>query len=198
MLKSLAIFCGSSAGFLPEYTAAAHDVRRFLASEGIELVFGGGKVGLMGVVADAALAAGGRVVGVIPRSIADRDIAHRGVTELIVVETMHERKAIMADRAEAFVALPGGIGTLDELFEQWTWGLLGIHRRPCGLLNVSGYFDPLVALIGHMTAQGFLSQGHAGMLAVETAFPALVDRLRVYEAPVRKYADVKGGGSAGG
>jgi uncharacterized protein (TIGR00730 family) len=197
-MKSLAIFCGSSSGVLPEYTAAAQDVGRLLAAAGIELVYGGGRVGLMGVVADATLAAGGRVVGVIPRLIFDREIAHRGVTELIVVETMHERKAIMADRADAFVALPGGIGTLDELFEQWTWGLLGIHGRPCGLLNVAGYFDPMVALIEHMTAQGFLSPKHAGMLAVETAFPALLERLRAYEPPTRKYAELGQGGASSG
>src|SRR5262249_55489848 len=140
-VRSVCVFCGSSSGARPEYADAARRLGSALAARGLEAVTGAGHIGLMGVLADATLAGGGRVVGVIPRALVQRELAHQGLSELLVVETMHQRKALMADRADAFAALPGGYGTLDELFEVLTWAQLGLHARPVGLLNVAGYFD---------------------------------------------------------
>ena len=159
----LCVFCGSRPGTDPDYAAAAVEMGRLLARRGVGLVYGGGRVGLMGVVADAALEAGGEVIGVIPRALAEREIEHRGLTENHIVETMHERKAMMADLSDGFVALPGGAGTLEEIFEQWTWVQLGIHDKPCGFLNVKGYYDPLQAMVKLMTQQGFLQPEHAAL-----------------------------------
>lgn len=182
------MFCGSSSGTGPVYAEAARATGRTLAQAGLGLVYGGGKVGLMGEVADAALAGGGRVVGVMPRPLVEREIAHLGLSALHVVETMHERKARMADLADAFLVLPGGAGTLEEVFEQWTWAQLGIHAKPCGFLNVKGYFDPLLAMIRRMTAEGFMAPAYADMLVVADDAGAILDGFAAYLPPPRKWA----------
>src|SRR5687768_199497 len=166
-MKSLCVFCGSSPGSRPEYAALAVRTGELIAERGIALVYGGGHVGLMGALADAALAAGGRVVGVIPRALWDREVGHGGLTELHVVETMHERKALMASLADAFVALPGGLGTLEEIFEVWTWGQLGIHAKPCGFLDVNGYYAPLLAFLDGAVERGLVRREHRAMAVVE-------------------------------
>jgi len=187
-LRRVCVFCGSSSGVLPEYAEAAAGLGRLSAERGIEVVYGGGRVGLMGVVADAALAAGGRVTGVIPEALATKELAHAGCTELHVVGSMHERKARMAELADAFVAMPGGIGTFEELFEVWTWGQLGFHAKPCGLLNVVGFYDGLVAFVGHAAEQGFLRPEHVAMLTVAGEPALLLERLAEYRPPdVRKW-----------
>lgn len=155
-VKSICVFCGSSAGARPEYAAAAADFGRLLAVRGIRVVYGAGNVGLMGVLADAALAAGGQVIGVIPQMLVDRELAHQGITELRIVTSMHERKAMMAELSDAFVALPGGLGTYEELCEVLTWGQLGIHHKPVGCLNVRGYFEELIRMLDHAVNEGFL------------------------------------------
>ena len=176
-MRSICVFCGASAGHDPLYAATAGALGRELAARSIELVTGGGKVGLMGVVADAALGAGGRVTGVIPRSLEEREVAHHGLTRLHVVETLHERKALMHDLSDAFVALPGGFGTLDELFEAVTWAQLGIHAKPIGLVNPGGYFDDLLAFVEGATAQGFVSRTNRVLLTVREDVPVLLDAL---------------------
>lgn len=182
-LQSVCVFCGSSAGQDPGYRAAARAMGARLAAEEVQLVYGGGRVGLMGAVADAVLEAGGRAVGVIPRALWDREVGHSGLSELHVVETMHQRKALMAELSDAFVALPGGIGTLEELFEVWTWGQLGIHRKPLGLLNVASFYDPLLAFLDHTVAAGFVRPEHRAVVAVEREPAALLARLREVEPP---------------
>ena len=179
------VFCGSSTGSRPDYAEAARRVGTALAKEGIGLVYGGGRVGLMGVVADAALAIGGRVVGVIPGPLATAEVAHGGLSELHVVTGMHERKAMMADAADAFLTLPGGIGTFEELFEVVTWAALGIHAKPIGLLNVSGYFDPLLAMLRHAVAEGFVRPEHLDRLVVSDDPEGLVFELLRHEARAR-------------
>jgi uncharacterized protein (TIGR00730 family) len=176
-MRSICVFCGASAGHDPLYATTAEVLGRELATRAIGLVTGGGKVGLMGVVADAALAAGGRVTGVIPRSLEEREVAHRGLTGLHVVETLHERKAMMHGLSDAFVALPGGFGTLDELFEAVTWAQLGIHAKPIGLVNAGGYFDDLLAFVEGATAQGFVSGANRALLTVREDVPTLLDAL---------------------
>jgi uncharacterized protein (TIGR00730 family) len=186
VIGAVAMFCGSLAGHDPRYRAAAAEFGRTLAEREIALVYGGGSVGLMGIAADAALAAGGTVVGVIPQFLLDREVGHGGVTELVVVASMHERKSTMAARADAFVALPGGVGTLEELFETWTWTLLGLHAKPCGLLNVAGYFDPLLAFLDRMVAEGFVAAEHRALLQVSDDPAKLLDLLAtVPPAPVK-------------
>ncbi len=175
---SLCVYCGSRDGEHPSYVHAADQIGRRLARQGGRLVYGGGRVGLMGVVADAVLAEGGEVVGVIPQTLMDREVGHPGLTELHVVQTMHERKRLMAERADAFLALPGGIGTFEELFEVWTWRQLGYHDKPVGLLNVQGYYDGLLGFLGHTVAQGFLSPAQHGVLQVGTDPAALLEALR--------------------
>src|SRR5262249_45254525 len=155
-MKQICIFCGSSAGTSPLYEKAVRDCGLQLVSHGMGLVYGGGNVGLMGVLADAVLEGGGQVIGVIPNQLVARELAHRGLTQLITVESMHERKARMADLADGFLALPGGIGTMDEFFEAYTWLQLGFHKKPVAVLNVSGFFDPLLDLLRKMTLEGFL------------------------------------------
>lgn len=177
------VFCGSSDGFRPEYRATAIAFGRALAERGDELVYGGSKVGLMGAVADAALGAGGKAIGIIPTALRDKEIAHDGLTELHVVGSMHERKAMMADRSDGFVALPGGVGTLEELFEIWTWAQLGYHRKPVGLLNVAGYYDKLLAFLDGTVAEGFVREAHRGMAIVESEPSRLLDRFAAYEPP---------------
>ena len=182
-IQRLAVFCGSSAGTRPAYAEAASTFGRLLAERGIGLVFGGGSVGLMGVVADAALDARGEAVGVIPHGLAAREVGHTGLTVLHKTDTMHERKALMADLADGFVALPGGIGTLEELTEVWTWAQLGIHRKPVGLLNVAGYYDGLLAFLDHAIAEGFVRNGVRDLLLTADDPGVLLDRLAAYEPP---------------
>jgi uncharacterized protein (TIGR00730 family) len=160
------VFCGSSPGLDPAFSASAAEVGRLLAGSGRDLVYGGGHVGLMGVVADAALRAGGRVIGVIPRSLMDREVGHLGLTELHVVGSMHERKARMAELSDGFLALPGGIGTLEEFFETWTWAQLGLHAKPFGLLDVSGFYGPLLTFLDRLVEQRFVRDEHRSMLLV--------------------------------
>lgn len=150
------VFCGSATGSNPAYAAAARRLGALLAGHGLGLVYGGGNIGLMGVLADTVMAAGGNVIGVMPRNLVAREIGHTGITDLRIVETMHQRKAMMADLSDAFLALPGGYGTFDEFFEAVTWTQLGIHRKACGLLNVDGYFDPLIAMLDRAAADGFI------------------------------------------
>ena len=165
---SVCVYCGSRHGRRPAYTAAARALGKAIGSRGWQLVYGGGKVGLMGEVANATLAAGGRVVGVIPESLQQREVGHTGLHELHVVPTMHARKQVMAERADLFIALPGGIGTLEELYEVWTWRQLGYHDQPIGLINIEGYFDPLLAFMRNTVAEGFLSPDQNDQLAVGT------------------------------
>lgn len=179
----LCVFLGSSPGRLPVYRESAVRFGTLLAERGIGLVYGGGMIGLMGAIADAACAAGGEVIGVIPEALRAREHDHQGITELHVVQTMHERKAMMADLADGFVCLPGGIGTLEELFEVWTWAQLGYHRKPCGLLDVAGYFERMSGFIDHVVAEGFLRPEHRAMLLIEADPAAMLDRLAHYLAP---------------
>jgi uncharacterized protein (TIGR00730 family) len=176
-VKRVLVFCGSSPGRVPEYAAAAADLGRELASRGIEVVYGGASVGLMGALADSALEAGGTVIGVIPNRLVQHEIAHARLTKLHVVETMHERKALMAELADAVIALPGGTGTLDELFELVTWKQLGLHRKPLGLLDVDGYWQPLLAFLEHAVNERFVRAEHVAMLLVERSAAAMIDRL---------------------
>lgn len=181
-MQSICVYTGANPGNRPAYAEAAQALARELAGRGITLVYGGGHVGLMGVSADAALAAGGRVVGVIPADIAEREKRHDGVTELHVVENMHERKMTMTKASDGMVALPGGLGTMEELFEVWTWNQLGFHRKPVGLLNVEGYYDSLLAFLDNAVAEGFVRQQHRDLLLVETCPVALVDRMQAFVA----------------
>ena len=182
-MKSVCVFCGSSSGTNPVYAAAARTVGRELARRGLGLVFGGGRVGLMGELATAAVRAGGTVVGVIPHSLSEKEIAFPDATELIVVDTMHQRKAIMADRADAFMALPGGYGTCDELFEILTWAQLGIHRKPIGLLNVNGFFTPLLAWLDYLVGEGLLKPEHRDLPLLGETAGELLDRMAAWTPP---------------
>jgi len=173
----ICVFCGASAGQAPVYAEAAGALGRELAARSIEVVTGGGKVGLMGVVADAALEAGGRVIGIIPRFLVEREAAHRGLSELHVVETLHERKALMHELSDAFIALPGGFGTLDELTESVTWAQLGLHAKPIGLVNVAGYFDDLLAFVTAAAGEGFVSGSHGELLTARSDVQTLLDAL---------------------
>src|ERR1051326_7031874 len=190
-IQSLCVFCGSSKGGRPEYAEAARRVGREVAERGWTLVYGAGNIGLMGEVADAALEAGGRVIGVIPESLVGWEVAHTGLPELRIVGTMHERKAQMADLADAFLALPGGYGTLDEFCEILTWAQLGLHRKPCGLLNVLGYYDALLALLDTGVRERFLRPEHRALILDEPDdVPVLLDRLEAYmPALLGKYID---------
>jgi hypothetical protein len=184
------VFCGSSPGALPAYAATAERLGRLLADRGLTLVYGGGDVGLMGVLADAALAAGGNVIGVIPQALVDLEVAHRELPDLRVVGSMHERKGLMADLADAFIALPGGIGTLEELCEILTWAQLGMHRKPCGVVNVGGYFDGLLAFLDHAVAERFFRPEHRAMLLVDAEPAALLDRFAGWTPPpLEKWID---------
>ena len=174
---SLCVYCGSRPGELPAYADAARAVGHEIGRRGWQLVYGGGRAGLMGVVADAALEAGAAVVGVIPRSLMDRELGHPTLTELHVVETMHQRKTMMAERSDAFLALPSGIGTFEELFEVWTWRQLGYHDKPIGLLNVAGYYDQLLAFLQQSEARGFMAAAQTGLLQVHDDVLALLERL---------------------
>ena len=184
-MRRLCVFSGSSPGAHPAYAEATAALGRALADARIGVVYGGASVGLMGTVADAALAAGGEVVGVIPQSLVDREIAHPGLSELHVVQSMHERKALMADLSDGFVALPGGTGTLEELFEVYTWTQLGLHAKPLGLFNVRGYFDGLARFLDHATAERFVTPQHRAMLLVHEGLDDLLDGLAGWDAPAQ-------------
>jgi uncharacterized protein (TIGR00730 family) len=183
VIRRVCVFCGSNPGHAPAYRSIAARLGRTLARRGITLVYGGGRVGLMGAVADAALEAGGDVIGVIPQALLDREIGHRGLTELRIVGSMHERKASMAELADGFVALPGGIGTLEELFEVWTWAQLGLHEKPCGLLDIDQFFAPLVGFLDHLVATGFVSPAHRAMLVTAESPDELLREFGSYQAP---------------
>lgn len=176
-MKSIAVYCGASNGAKPIYADAARQLARALVDHNIALVYGGGKVGLMGVIADEVLRLGGEATGVIPRALVEREVGHAGLTRLFVVKDMHERKAMMADLAEGFIAMPGGFGTLEELFEMVTWAQLGIHAKPIGLLNTEGFYDGLVAFARHQRDEGFVRPAHAEMMHVDADAEALVRKL---------------------
>jgi uncharacterized protein (TIGR00730 family) len=182
-LKRICVFCGSSVGARPAYREAAQRLGELLADRGIGVVFGGGGIGLMGVVADAALSKGGEVIGVIPESLVRREIGHRGVTKLYVVETMHQRKALMADLSDAFIALPGGYGTLEEFCEAVTWSQLGIQRKPCGLLNIEGYWDGLLALLDHAVDEQFVRPENSELVLVARRPELMLERLGAWTPP---------------
>jgi uncharacterized protein (TIGR00730 family) len=182
-MKALCVFCGANFGRRPAYRLAAEQIGRLLARRGITLVYGGGKVGLMGALADAALVGGGRVVGVIPRALAEKEIAHTGLSEMHVVGSMHERKALMADLADAFLSLPGGFGTWDEFCEALTWSQLGLQKKACAFLNVEGYYDALLALTERAAEDGFIREEHRKLLLVDGDAEMLLDRLDNYDVP---------------
>jgi len=182
-MRAICVFCGSNEGARGDYAAAARTLAGELARRGITLVYGGAKVGLMGIVADTALAAGGEVIGVMPHALVEREVAHGGLTRLHEVASMHERKAMMSDLSDGFIALPGGAGTLEEVFEVWTWGQLGHHAKPVGLLNVAGFYDGLVRFLDHQAEERFMRPEHRAMLMVEAGPASLIDRFAAYEAP---------------
>ena len=182
-MDRVCVFCGSSSGRGDAYEAAARLLGRTLAGSGVTVVYGGASVGLMGTLADAALGAGGEVIGVIPKALQEREISHGGLTDLCVVGSMHERKALMSDLSDGFIAMPGGAGTLEEFFEVWTWAQLGEHSKPCGLLNVGGYFDPMLTFLDHVATQGFLSQKHRAMILVENEPARLLEAFSNYCPP---------------
>ena len=180
---SVCVYCGSAKGNNPVYADAAKALGRALVKHNLSLVYGGGHVGLMGIVADAVLDAGGEVTGVIPKALMDTEVGHERLTRLLVVKDMHERKALMAEHADGFIAMPGGIGTLEELFETLTWAQLGFHEKPIGLLNVSGFYDPLIEFLRHQTSQGFLRAEHKDLLLVETEPDPLIAELKNFTMP---------------
>ena len=190
-MRTVCVFCGSSPGARPAYGEAAEELAALLVAEGIGVVYGGASVGLMGRLADAVLARGGEITGVIPRALIDREIGHRRVEDLRVVESMHKRKALMAELADGFVALPGGTGTLEELVEVFTWSQLGLHRKPCGLLDVEGYYDAIAAFLDHAVRERFLREEHRSTLLIEREPAALLERMRAFapEAVRPKWID---------
>lgn len=189
-MSRVCVFLGSSSGVRLEYRAAAAALGQALAGRGVGLVYGGARVGLMGAVADAALSAGGEVIGVIPSALVAKEVAHTGLTDLRVVGSMHERKAVMSELSDAFIAAPGGLGTLEELFEILTWAQLGLHRKPCGLLNVQGYFDPLLSFFDHSINEGFIQPEYRRLIVVADAAEPLLDLLAGQTPPrVEKWID---------
>lgn len=182
-MKRLCVFCGANAGNGPQYRNAATNLGHALARSGIGLVYGGAGIGLMGAVADAVREAGGEVIGVIPQNLMEREVAHPHIKDLRVVGSMHERKAMMADLSDGFIALPGGVGTLEELFEVWTWGHLGLHRKPCALLDVDGFYARLSGFLDHVDREGFLRQGVREMLLIDDDVEKLIQRMQGYRAP---------------
>lgn len=183
-MKKICVYCGSSSGRKPEYIEAAHSLARLLAQRGIGLVYGGASVGIMGAIADAVLSNGGEVVGVIPRALVEKEVSHEGLTELKVVDTMHERKAVMMDVADGFIALPGGLGTLEELFEVLTWSQLGFHKKPCGLLNVAGYYEGLISFINSAVDEQFIKTRHRDMLLIEDDAEKLLARMEFLNSDI--------------
>lgn len=186
-INSICIYCGSSPGRLNAYASAAFSLAESLVSRNIRLVYGGASIGIMGMVADQVLKLGGQVIGVIPKALAHKEVAHHHLTELHVTQSMHERKMLMAELSDGFIALPDGTGTLEELFEIWTWAQLGFHRKPCGLLNVEGYYDSLITFLDHVLAEQFVKKHHHAMLIVETNPDALLDHYVNYQPPAVKH-----------
>jgi hypothetical protein len=186
-LNSICVYCGSAAGNDPAFLQEAVNAGTLIAQAGMALVYGGGKVGLMGAVADAALAAGGKVIGVMPADLVNQEIGHRGLTELRIVNSMHERKWAMAELADGFLCLPGGPGTFEEIFEQWTWALLGFHAKPCGFVNVSGYYDPMRLTVQQMADNGFIAQQYVDMLVYSNTTAQALDAFRAYVPPPPKW-----------
>lgn len=182
-MKRIAVFCGSRPGARPAYAEAARTLAAELVRSGIGVVYGGGGIGLMGIVADEMLARGGEVIGVIPRQLMEREVGHRMVTDLRVVDSMHERKALMAELADAFIALPGGLGTFEEIFEVWTWAQLGVHRKPCGFLDVEGYYSGLMTFVDRGVEEGFIDPRIRRAAVFESDVAAMLDRFRHYEPP---------------
>lgn len=182
-MKSIAVFCGSSEGASPIYKESAVKLGHVLAEQQITLIYGGANVGLMGAVADAVLEQGGRVIGVLPFFLQDREIAHKGLTELVMVDSMHERKAKMAELADGFIALPGGPGTMEEFFEIFTWGQLGLHRKPCGLLNINHYFDPIVSMFDVMQREQFMQPKYRTMVITDHTPEGILKQFSNYDAP---------------
>lgn len=192
MMKHICVFCGSNSGARPAYALAARSMGQTLVRRGFGLVYGGGNVGLMGTIADAVLDAGGEAIGVIPQALVEKELAHSRLTQLHIVGSMHERKAMMADLSDGFIALPGGFGTFEEFFEVLTWAQLGFHQKPCGLLNVEGYYDLLIALSDHVTAQQFVHPRHRSLVLEAQAPDQLLDKLASYEPiTVQKWIDRK-------
>lgn len=191
-IRSLCVFCGSSLGGDKAYAATAQALGRFLAEQGIRLVYGGASIGVMGAVADAVLGAGGQAVGVIPRILMRKEMVHAGLTECRLVESMHERKATMAELSDAFMALPGGLGTLEEAFEILTWATLGLHRKPCGFVSVQGYYGHLESFLDHVCASGFLRREYRDIVLFAPDYRTMLERMRAYEPPVvEKWLDLK-------
>jgi uncharacterized protein (TIGR00730 family) len=189
-MKRLCVYCGSRPGSQPAYTEAAKNLARALVNRKIEVVYGGASVGTMGVLANTVLAEGGHVIGIIPQAVLGREVVHRGLSELRVVTSMHERKALMAELSDGFIALPGGLGTLDEVFEILTWGQLGLHQKPCGLLNICDYYRGLVDFLDHAVSERFITEVHRAMLLVEEEPEQLLDHFERYKAPaVAKWVD---------
>lgn len=189
-MKNICVFCGSNPGSSPVYMEGAKQLGISLAEAGITLVYGGARVGLMGAVADTVLAHGGKVIGVIPKSLVDREIAHTGLTDLHIVGSMHERKALMSELADGFIALPGGSGTLEEFFEVFTWAQLGHHQKPCGLLNLNGYYTPLLQFIDHTIGEGFMKEDYRAMILSDSEPKPLLQRFEQYQAPeIVKWVD---------
>ncbi|WKJ89269.1 TIGR00730 family Rossman fold protein [Methylomonas montana] len=186
-INSICVYCGSSPGRREAYATAAFGLAEALVSRNIRLVYGGAGIGIMGMVADRVLKLGGQVIGVIPKALAHKEVAHPNLTELHVTSSMHERKMRMAELSDGFIALPGGIGTLEELFEIWTWAQLGFHDKPCGLLNVAGYYDALIQFLDHVLAEQFVKPHHRGMLIMETDPNLLLDRYSNYQPPAVKH-----------
>jgi uncharacterized protein (TIGR00730 family) len=182
-IRRLAVFCGSNPGARPEYMQTARHFGALLARRGIGVVYGGSSVGLMAALADSVMDELGDIIGVIPRMLVEREVANTALTDLRIVESMHARKALMAELADGFVALPGGVGTLEEFFEIWTWGQLGVHTKPCGILNVAGYFDPLLAFLDHSVSEKFVREAHREMVIVEDTPEKLLERFESYEPP---------------
>lgn len=192
MIKRLCVYCGSSTGNRPEYTQAARELARAMVSRDTGLVYGGASIGVMGALADAVIKEGGEVIGIIPSGLLAKEVAHTGITELREVGSMHERKAMMADLSDGFIALPGGLGTIEEFFEIWTWAQLGMHRKPCGLLNAGRYFDKLIAFIDHAVSEQFIKKEYRSMVFVEREADILLQKFASYKAPeVAKWIDRK-------
>ena len=190
-IRRLAVFCGSNPGARPEYVEGARALGRLLCERGIGVVYGGSSVGMMAALADAVLDDLGDIIGVIPKMLVEREVAHRTLTDLRIVDSMHERKALIAELSDGFVALPGGIGTLEEFFEIWTWAQLGVHQKPCGLLNIAGYFDPLLRFLDRAVEEKFVRDVHRSMVVVESEPQRLLERFESYEPPnVVKWIDV--------
>jgi uncharacterized protein (TIGR00730 family) len=189
-MKRVCVYCGSSPGSQPDYAEAAKNLARALVERSIEVVYGGASVGIMGVLADTTLAEGGHVIGIIPQTLVDKEVAHPGLSDLRVVNSMHERKMLMAELSDGFIALPGGLGTLEEMFEVLTWALLGLHQKPCGLLNIRDYYRSLIDFLDHAVAERFIKDVHRTMLLVEEQPERLLERFGRYKAPaVTKWVD---------